>query len=222
MTVETAEVPKLKQPDRRKTKIGPAKGSKIASSRKVENDNRPPATWRKTLRKRQGKFDEQAKQIYLDNLSKTNLKTASAELAEVTMPTIRSHIEKDPDFAQRVKAAEELYRDDFIGHHHNLARHGIRRKKYDRAGNIVEEYIEYPLRLIELELKKIDVGYRDSQSIDLTQTSVGALLAPATMTPEDWMEAQKAKNESKEAPQATKKDGAGDSQEEPKLVIKAA
>ena len=80
MTVETAEVPKLKQPDRRKTKIGPAKGSKIASSRKVENDNRPPATWRKTLRKRQGKFDEQAKQIYLDNLVKDESKDSFSRI----------------------------------------------------------------------------------------------------------------------------------------------
>ena len=183
MTVETAEVPKLKQPDKRQTKIGPAKGSKIASSTKIKNEDRPPATWRKTLRKRQVKFDEQAKQIYLDTLSKTNLKGRSAEDAEVTMPTVRAHIEKDPEFAQRVKAAETAYHDDFVSHHHQLARYGTKRKKYDRAGNIVEEYIEYPLRLIELELKKIDPGYRDKQSIDLNQTSAGVMLAPRRNDP---------------------------------------
>ena len=222
MAAESVEIPNLTRPDNRGDKDSRSKGGKHASTTKIKNNDRPPATWRETLRSRKAKFDEQGKQIYLAHLAKTNRKTESAEKAEVAPSTVSRHKASDPEFAERVKIAEAAYIDDFVGHHHNLARNGTPRRKFDRAGNIVEEWIEWPIPLILVELKKIDMGYRDRQSIDLTQTSVGALLAPATMTPEDWMEAQKAKNDSKEAPQATKKDGVGDSQEVPNLVIKVA
>ena len=217
-----ADASKTKRPARAQDIDTRKKDGEQASTTRRERKSRPEATWLDSLVKGRIKFDKQAKQIFLDSYKKTGLKGRAAEKAEVTMKTVDRHKENDPDFAEAYKQAEAYYHDDFVNHSWNLARHGIVRRRFDRAGNIVEESVEYPIRLIELELKKIDMGYRDRQSIDLTQTSVGALLAPATMTPEDWMEAQKAKNESKEAPQATKKDGVGDSQEEPKLVIKAA
>ena len=222
MAAETAEIQEIDHPDNRENEPGRAKGGKRSSPTKIKNEDRPPATWRKTLRKRQVKFDEQAKQIYLDNLAKTNLKAASAEKAEVTMNTVRSHIEKDPEFAQRVKTAEAMYRDDFIGHHHNLARNGTPRRKYDRVGNMIEEWTEWPIQLILIELKKIDAAYRERQSIDLNRSELGVMLAPVSMTPEDWMAAQNAKNESKEAPVSTKEDSEGENQGKPALAIKAA
>ena len=223
MAAESVEIPKLTKPDHRGDKDSRSvKGRKHASTTKIKNKDRPPATWRETLRSRKAKFDEQGKQIYLAHLAKTNRKTESAEKAEVAPSTVSRHKASDPEFAERVKIAEAAYIDDFVGHHHNLARNGTPRRKYDRAGNMIEEWTEWPIPLILVELKKIDAGYRERQSIDLNQTSAGVLLAPVSMTPEDWMAAQNAKNESKEAPVSTKEDSEGENQGKPALAIKAA
>lgn len=187
------------------------KDGKQASTLHHERKRRPKATWRKTLQKNQDtadniKFDDQAKQIFLDCLKKTNLKQRAADKAEVTMKTVNRHKDNDPEFAEAYQAALDHYKDDFVGHHWNLARNGTTRKRFDRDGNVVEQWKEYPIQLIVKELQKLDPAYRDKQTIDMNNTSQGIMLAPAEMTPEDWIKAQEAKNASKAAPDSTKQD----------------
>ena len=217
-----ADASKMKRPARAQDIDTRKKDGEQASTTRRERKNRPEATWLESLEQGRIKFDKQAKQIFLDSYKKTGLKGRAAEKAEVTMKTVDRHKENDPDFAEAYKQAEAYYHDDFVNHSWNLARHGIVRRRFDRAGNIVEESVEYPIRLIELELKKIDAGYRERQSIELNQSDLGVLLAPDAMTPEDWIESQNSKNESKEAPVSTKEDSEGENHGKPALAIKAA
>jgi hypothetical protein len=103
----------------------------------------------------------------------------------VSMGTIKKYIEKDPEFGQAVMEANEAYKDKLIAHHQNLVFNGTVRTSYDRNGNIVSEETIYPVRLIELELKKVDPGYRDKREVDVNVKG-GVMVAPSEVSMEDW------------------------------------
>jgi hypothetical protein len=95
-------------------------------------------------------------------------------------------MEIDPDFAEACLMAEHNYRDRLIEHHQNLVFEGTTKVTYDRQGNVVSEEKVYPIRLIELELKKHDEGYRDKREVDV-KVSGGVLVAPSDVASiDDW------------------------------------
>jgi hypothetical protein len=100
---------------------------------------------------------------------------------------VRTHLKNDEDFALLAAEAEQTYSDRLIEHHQNLLFEGVKTKRYDRkTGELVEEKTEYPIRLIELELKKHDEGYRDKREVKMEHTG-GVLFAPANPESiDDW------------------------------------
>lgn len=143
-------------------------------------------TWRKKIVMSRVKFDDRAKGVFLEEYRKWGRMGESAAAAGVTAQTVRHHIDTDEEFAQAVYIAEEEYRDKLIGHHQNLVFNGQEKVYYDRNGNIMSRETVYPVRLIELELKKHDPGYRDKQELAVTHTG-GVLIAPAEMPSiDDW------------------------------------
>lgn len=135
------------------------------------------------------KFDDRAKEIFLEEYRKWGRMGESAAAAGVTTGTVRDHMEKDEEFAQAVMVCEEEYREKLIGHHQDLVFNGTQKENYDRNGNLVSKETIYPIRLIELELKKHDAGYRDKQELAVTHTG-GVLIAPAEMPSiDDWEKA---------------------------------
>ena len=110
----------------------------------------------------------------------------AAAAAGVSTQTVRAHIDKDEDFAEAILECETEYREKLVGHHQDLVFNGTTKKSYDRNGNLVSEEQVYPIRLIELELKKHDPGYREKQEVAVTHSG-GVLVAPAETTSiEDW------------------------------------
>ena len=92
----------------------------------------------------------------------------------------------DPEFGELIEEAITSYRDDLLAHHQDLVFNGIPKKHYDNRGNLVSETVDYPIRLIELELKKHDEGYRDKKEVGITHRG-GVLVAPAEVeSVEDW------------------------------------
>jgi hypothetical protein len=81
--------------------------------------------------------------------------------------------------------AVEAYKDKLITHHQNLIFDGQEKVSYDRNGNIVSVEKNYPIRLIELELKKYDEGYRDKKEVNMNVRG-GVLVAPAEISMDDW------------------------------------
>lgn len=135
---------------------------------------------------RREKFDDEAKDRFLREFMKWGRMGDAARAAGVTPQTVNEHMRKDTDFAEAMLLAESYYKDRLISHHQNLVFHGQTKRTFDRNGNIVSEEQVFPIRLIELELKKHDQGYRDKQEVAVNHTG-GVLLAPAEMpTIEDW------------------------------------
>lgn len=160
-----------------------SRGSKAV---KVEIQDPDTGEWRSQIRMSRLKFDDEAKGIFLREYAKWGRMGESAAAAGVTPQTVRHHMEEDEEFANAVMIQEQEYKDKLIGHHQDLVFNGVEKKNYDRNGNLVSETREYPIRLIELELKKHDKGYRDKQEVEVNHTG-GVLVAPAeTASVDDW------------------------------------
>lgn len=146
----------------------------------------PDGEWRVKIIAQRGTFDETAKKLFLEEYVKHGRMGTSASAAGVTSSTVRKHLELDPEFAEACLEAEDTYRSRLIEHHQNLVFEGQTKTTYDRMGNVVSEEKIYPIRLIELELKKHDEGYRDKREVSLS-VSGGVLVAPAeAKSVEDW------------------------------------
>lgn len=159
-----------------------ARGSKPVLVEYQDEDG----NWRSRIKMSRIKFGDAEKGVFLETYRKWGRMGEAAAAAGVATNTVRKHIEEDEDFAQALLMAEEEYREKLIGHHQDLVFNGTIKKSYDRNGNIVSEETIYPIRLIELELKKHDSGYREKQEVSVNHSG-GVLVAPAEMASiDDW------------------------------------
>ena len=142
--------------------------------------------WRSRIKMERIKFDDKAKGVFLEEYRKWGRMGESAAAAGVSTQCVRHHIEADEEFGKALIMAEEEYREKLIGHHQDLVFNGTERNSYDRNGNLVSTETIYPIRLIELELKKHDKGYREKQELEVKHSG-GVLIAPAEMKSiDDW------------------------------------
>lgn len=132
------------------------------------------------------KFTDEAKAAFVLELAKHGIKGRAARVAGVTTTTVNRHLKEDPDFAEATLAAKEEYQAKLLEHHQDLVFNGVEKRTYDRNGNLISEEVQYPIRLIELELKKVDQEYREKREVDVN-VSGGVLVAPAAVASiEDW------------------------------------
>lgn len=155
----------------------------------VRKDIQDPETgeWRSVIRMSRRKFDNDfAKGRFLEQYAKWGRIGEAAAAAGVSTQTVRKAMEDDEEFAEALMIAEEAYREKLIAHHQDLVFNGTEKIQYDKEGRVVGREQIFPIRLIELELKKHDKGYRDKQEVDITHKG-GVMIAPAEMkTVDDW------------------------------------
>lgn len=158
------------------------RGSKPIRVQEMDEDG----NWRMRIKMSRIKFGDKEKGIFLENYRKWGRMGEAAAAAGVTTGTVRKHMDDDEDFAEAFLMAEDEYKEKLIGHHQDLVFNGTIKRSYDRNGNVVSEETIYPIRLIELELKKHDSGYREKQEVAVSHSG-GVLVAPAEMgSIEDW------------------------------------
>jgi len=116
------------------------------------------------------------------------------------MQTVVNHLEIDPDFEKQRDEALEVYRDKVVMHHNKLLFEGEITQKFDNKGALIETKHTFPIRLIELELKRVEPAYRDKQTIDFGAGGGGELVAPPELTPAQWIEQQEKNNTEKKPP----------------------
>jgi hypothetical protein len=153
---------------------------------KVDIQDDVTGEWRTVIRMSRNKFGEKPKEIFLREYAKWGRMGESAAAAGVSPQTVRKALEEDEEFAEAMIMQETEYQEKLIGHHQNLLFNGTVKTSYDRNGNKVSEETIYPIRLIEMELKKHDKGYREKQEVEINHTG-GVLVAPAEMKSiDDW------------------------------------
>lgn len=159
-----------------------ARGSKPVVVEYQDEDG----NWRMKIKMERKKFGDAEKAVFLDEYRKWARMGEAAACAGVVPQTVRKHMEEDEDFGKAVLLAEQEYKEKLIAHQQDLVFNGTIKKSYDRNGNLVSEEQIYPIRLIELELKKHDPGYREKAELDVKHSG-GVLVAPAEMKSiDDW------------------------------------
>ena len=159
-----------------------AKGSEVVRIEEQDEDGE----WRSVIKMQRITFNESRKGRFLEEYRKWGRMGDAAAAAGVTTVTVRKAISKDEEFAEAVLAAENDYQSRVISHHQDLIFNGTQKDHYDRNGQLVSSETIYPIRLIELELKKVDSAYRERQEIAVNHSG-GVLVAPAEMKSiADW------------------------------------
>lgn len=159
-----------------------ARGSRVELIEYQDEDGE----WRSRIKMSRRKFGDKEKGKFLEIYRKWGRMGEAAASVEVSTQTVRKAMAEDEEFAEAMLMAEEEYKEKLIGHHQDLVFNGTIKKSYDRNGNLVSEETIYPIRLIELELKKHDSGYREKQEVAVNHSG-GVLVAPAEMgSIDDW------------------------------------
>lgn len=145
--------------------------------------------WRVKLAiSREGIHSPRRQEVFLEELAKHGRAGDAARAAGVATRSVRQLRDRDAEFDEACIAASQAYTDRLVAHHQELVFEGQNKVTYDRQGNVVSEEKVYPIRLIELELKKHDEGYRDKREVDM-KVSGGVLVAPPEVsTIDDWEE----------------------------------
>ncbi len=208
----------IKKP-RKPRKPGKTTTGKGAGGRPVNADQ---SGWRVKLAQQRIKFDDDQKDIYLAELAKTGRKLHSAEVANTTRQTVTRHMKNDMDFADKVADAEGQYAEDvqaevkrrgMDGHLEPLYHGGKRTLNVlvdkdgiaildadDQIQFIPASVLRHSDRLLELEAKRTNPEYRDKPALDPGALG-GVLVAPADMTPTEWVEQQRLKNLERRPPE---------------------
>ncbi len=131
------------------------------------------------------KFDEVRRGIFLREMASHGRKSTAAMAAGVSVTTANWAIKNEPDFSEALAHCALIYHDRIVAHHQDLLFNGVETQKFDSKGNLLQITREYPIRLIELELKKHDDGYRDKREINMN-VSGGVLIAPPEISIEEW------------------------------------
>lgn len=198
--------------------------------------------WRKKLQNNRLKFDDDAKAIYLREVSKHGLKVRAAAIAGVTIRTVNLHKRADEDFEEAAEEALGTYNDTISEEVVRRGRDGVVKALYHQGNRIfdqlydrnqkpimrrksdgkvlrIEEYFtfskkkmaeleaiflpvyetQYSDRMLELEAKRTNPGYRDKQTIDMNHGG-GVMVAPAKISAEDWIKELREDNKTRRPP----------------------
>lgn len=142
--------------------------------------------WRKRIRTSAGKFSEQKKAEFLAIYGLHNRMREACDIVGVDPKTVREHMKTDKEFGEAVIAAEEKYKEEFLSHFQSLVFEGTEKVGYNREGEVISREIVYPIKLIEMEAKRLFPEFRDKQTIDHNHRG-GVLVAPSSLgSIEEW------------------------------------
>ncbi len=152
--------------------------------------------WRVKLMASRIKFDDERKKIFLEHFSKTSRVGEACQVAGVNNQTVLYHYKNDPDFAESYEAAKLKYRDSLQALAEDLIFNGVEKPIIGGRNKdmIIATTIDYPIPLLQMELKRVDPDYKDRQVVE-NVGSGAVVLIPAHMDPEQWIKEQMAKNE---------------------------
>lgn len=193
-------------------KDGQPRESNMGTANPVVDDT----NWRvKVVRRNRIKFDDEAKQRYLDALKKTGRRWAAEEAAGVARQTVATHLKNDPDFAQACEEAAEEYATAGLISIEKDALEGQLETSYDPEGNVVREVRRFETKLREMFLKRYDKEYNDKYQVEHSGEIGGVTLIPGLAALSDWMGAVEAHDRASaqaQNPDAAESEAAGSQQ----------
>lgn len=133
-------------------------------------------------------FTDERKQRFIELLMSYGVKHKCAKAVGICPYTFNLHMKKDPEFAEAVNLALEVFRDTLEEVIIDRAVHGWVEPL--TSGGMVVGYVKkFDNRLLELLLKRHIPEFRDKQQIDM-KVSGGVLVAPQRPVDADTWRAQ--------------------------------
>lgn len=165
-------------------KDGQPRESNVGTTKPVVDDT----NWRvKVVARHRIKFDDVAKQRYLDKLSETGRRWLAEEAAGVAHSTVADHLSKDPEFEEAYNDALRAYADKGISKIERDALDGQAITRFDpETGSVVqvERRFETPLRIKFLE--RYEREYHPKHQIEHSGEIGGAFVIPGIAPLSDW------------------------------------
>jgi len=120
------------------------------------------------------KVTEKVREDFLTYLAATGMHAHAAVYAGVVPKTIIEHRHADPEFDDRVLAAESWYRETIQSEVRRRATGYKKPLSYQGklTGDTVEEYDS---KMLELEARRVEPGYRDKAAVDVNVAPGGVV-----------------------------------------------
>lgn len=160
-------------------------GTPFASSTGKRNPIVNQENWRTKWQQRRIKFDDQQKEIYLNELLEHGQKVLAAKAAGVTRQCVGNHAENDPEFAAIEEEILEERGRRIVRTIEKQALNGYTHPCFNKDGDYVGEKQMFETRLREKMLTRFDKDYTDRKEIT-NLGGGGVLVVPAGQTPEEW------------------------------------
>ena len=132
------------------------------------------------------KFDDERKGVYLRALDLTGRKGLAAKAADVSMQTVRDHIERVPDFAKAVESVLENRSQRIVERLEQQFIEGHFEPIVNKDGEVIGERKKLETQARIKVVQRHEKEYRDKQEIDLNQTG-GVLVVHEQENVEDWV-----------------------------------
>jgi len=156
--------------------------------------------WRHAARVDTIKFDDIQKQIFLEQIISHGKRVLAAKAAGVCLQTVRNHMKWDPEFQELFDQAFQERADRVTSQLEKEALEGFEEPIYNgKTGALLghKRVYETPIRLAIL--KRYDPDYKERTESTINGT-VGVLVAPAKMSPQDWIAQEQARNAQRTEP----------------------
>lgn len=163
------------------------------STRGALNPVADQSAWRRRMQPDLVKFDDERKGRYLDELLKHGKRALAARACDVSMQTVRDHIKIDPDFGRLFNEVLLERADRVTRQIEDEALVGYMEPIFNKDGDKVGErqMYETPIRLAIL--RRYDPEYKDRTDVSISGV-MGVLVAPARMSPAEWIAQESDRN----------------------------
>jgi len=148
----------------------------------------PPVRYDRTWRDKATaslKFTPEVQAVFLTHLARTGRWAHSSRAAGISFETVRRHRDQDKIFGDACEAAIQEYRDHIQEAVYEQGVVGIFQPMFDKDGHLVGWKRIVNGTVLLAEARRVNPEYREKTEVDMN-LSGGVVVAPATVTPEQW------------------------------------
>ena len=166
-----------------KGKVLPIKHKKVRKAEDIPALSRAGGKVRKTTHH---KFDDGAREKYLEAIGQSGLKMMSAKVAGVTYRAVQNYMAVHPEWKLEVDKAMNVYRDVLLKEAHRRGVKGwVEQPILNKEGEVVGERIKFSDKLLELLVKRVDPISREQ--VTKVEHSGSAVIASVDIDMKDLL-----------------------------------
>lgn len=162
----------------------------IAASMGIDlprGDGPPDTNGREIVRRAgYGKVTVETLTRFLEAYMECGHKGKAALAAGLSYSSILKAEREDPEFADEVVQAHELFTSRLTDAAFKAAVEGWKVPKYDAKGQLVGHEWKFSERILELLLKRHDPGFRDKQELDVKHSGGVVVVQAPAMSMDEW------------------------------------